>query len=221
MFDLVLQPLAHLVIQTISHLGYPAVVLLMALESANVPIPSEVIMPFSGYLVSQGVFNLHHAALAGALGCLLGSAASYALGYFGGETVVRQLIRRYGKYLLIFEYELDEAEEWFRNYGEPITFAARMLPVVRTFISLPAGIAKMNFPRFATAAFLGSLGWSYLLAYAGLKLGENWHTLGSYFHKFDLLIVLTLAAAAFWYVRHKLKKHRRYQAKNRPSGSKT
>jgi len=214
MLDFILQPLADFVILIITKLSYFGIVLAMAIESACIPLPSEIIMPFSGFLVSTGVFNFWLVALAGGLGCLLGSVLAYAAGYYGGEKFVRNLIRKWGKYVLVFEYELDEAEEWFRKHGSLIAFTSRLLPVVRTFISLPAGISKMNFWKFSIYTFIGSFIWSGVLAWVGVKLGENWDTIGSYFHKFDLLIVFMGFGAAIWYVQHKLKKHKKRNSKN-------
>lgn len=206
MLEKIIAPLANFVIFTISKLGYAGIVLTMGIESATIPLPSEIIMPFSGYLVSQGRFTLLGISLAGALGCLLGSILAYAVGFYGGEPVVRKLIRKYGKYFLIHEYELDEATHWFKKHGSLITFIARLLPVIRTFISLPAGIAKMNFPRFAFYAFTGSLIWSAFLGYIGFQLGEHWNTLGSYFHKFDALILALGIGSVIWYILHKKRK---------------
>src|SRR3989344_8598536 len=202
---------SQVIISVISTGGYAGIVLLMAIESANIPLPSEIIMPFSGFLVGQGRFAFWPAVLAGAIGGTLGSLGSYALGYWGGEAVVRKLIKRWGKYLLIFEYELDEAMDWFKKHGQLVTFTSRLLPVVRTFISLPAGMSRMNVKKFTFFAFLGTFIWSLPLAYLGKVLGDNWHSLGGYFHKFDLLIVVLGLSAVVFYVYHKLKKHERYQ----------
>lgn len=210
-FSQILEFLASIAIFLISQLGYGGIALAMAIESCCIPLPSEIIMPFSGFLVATGQFNLHLVALAGAIGCVIGSLAAYALGYYGGETVVRKVIRKYGKYVLVFEYELDEAEHWFRKHGSLITFTSRLLPVVRTFISLPAGIAKMAIKPFIIYTFVGSLIWCYFLAYVGYILGENWNTLGTYFHKFDFLIFLAFFALGVYYVYHKLKKHKKYK----------
>jgi len=195
----------------INSLGYFGVALAMAIESCNIPLPSEIIMPFSGFLISQGQFSLLGVVLAGSVGGVLGSLASYALGFYGGEKLVRSLIKKYGKYLLIYEYELDEAIDWFQKKGQLITFTARLLPVVRTFISLPAGIAKMNPKKFALFAFLGTFIWSLPLAYLGKILGDNWNTLGKYFHQFDTLIVILFIITFCWYVWHKIKKQRQHQ----------
>ncbi len=190
-----------LVISFISGSGYLGIVLLMAIESACIPLPSEVIMPFSGYLVSVGRFSLLGVALAGALGCNLGSIAAYYAGARGG----RPLAERYGHYVLVTRRDLELAERWFARYGDWAVFFARLLPVVRTFIALPAGIARMNFVRFNIYTFLGSLPWCYALAYAGMKLGQRWKTLGPYFHRFDTVFMVLLIAGALWFIRNRWK----------------
>ena len=205
--------LGNIATTIINRLGYAGIALAMGIESANIPLPSEIIMPFAGFLVSTGRFTLFGAALAGSIGGTLGSLASYALGFYGGEKFVRQLIRKYGKYLLIFEYELDEAQGWFKKHGQLVTFTARLLPVIRTFISLPAGMSKMDVKKFTFFAFIGTFIWTLPLAYLGKVLGDNWNTLGTYFHKFDLIIVFAFVAAVVWYIYHKLKKHARYRQK--------
>ncbi len=215
MFEALIKLLADFITSVISILGYPGIALMMAIESANIPLPSEIIMPFSGYLVSQGRFTLLGIALAGGIGCLLGSWLSYAIGYFGGETLVRKLIKKYGKYVLVFEYELDEAIHFFNKYDQQIIFTSRLLPVIRTFISLPAGIAKMNFKVFTIYSLIGSIIWSYFLGYLGFVLGKNWQTLGTYFHKFDAALVILGLVTVIWYVQHKLKKHKRYLSRRR------
>ena len=213
MIDTFLETLASFIILLISSLGYAGIIIAMAIESASIPLPSEVIMPFSGFLVSQGKLDFWLVVLSGAAGCVLGSWIAYAVGYFGGESVVRDLIRKFGKYVLVFEYELDEAEEWFRKYGATITFTSRLLPVVRTFISLPAGIAKMNFKAFSVYTFTGSLIWSALLAFTGKKMGEHWDQLGLYFRKLDIVLVVIAVATVIWYIQHKLQKLKAYQKK--------
>lgn len=177
----------------------------MAIESALIPLPSEVTMPFSGSLVSLGKFELIWVATAGALGNLLGSLIAYALGYWGQENVVRVVIRKYGKYVLISEHEFERAEKWFLKYGEIIVFSSRLMPVIRTFISLPAGIAKMNLTKFVIYTTIGSFLWSLLLAFIGMKLGQNWQILEVYFRRFDVLIVFVLILTAIFYAFHKYR----------------
>jgi membrane protein DedA with SNARE-associated domain len=187
------------IIGLISHLGYWGIILGMAIESACIPLPSEVIMPFSGYLVSRGEFGLLETGLAGALGNLLGSWAAYAVGYFGG----RPFLERYGRYLLITHQELAWADRWFSRYGEATAFFSRLLPVIRTFVSLPAGVARMPILRFSIYTFLGSFPFSLALAYVGYLLGENWDHLGPYFHRFSMTIGLFMLAGLGYLIWHR------------------
>ena len=189
--------LGRFVIAVISQAGYPGIVLLMGIESACIPLPSEIIMPFSGYLVFTGRFKLAWVALAGAVGCNVGSLVAYYVGALGG----RPLAEKYGRYVLVTRHDLELADRWFARYGDWAVFFARLLPVVRTFIALPAGVARMNFLRFNIYTFLGSLPWCLALAYAGLKLGERWTILRQYFHRFDTAILILIVIAGAWFVR--------------------
>ena len=193
----ILSWLSSIIISVISTTGYTGVFFLMVLESACIPIPSEIIMPCSGFLVSEGRFVLWQAVLWGALGNLAGSIIAYWVGAWGG----RRLIEKYGKYILISGRELELADKWFTKYGQSTVFFSRLLPVVRTFISLPAGIARMDFKKFCVYTLLGSLFWSFFLAYAGLIAGENWDRLKVYFHKFDLAIGVIIIVGIVWWVR--------------------
>ncbi len=195
-FRQILVLLSTFVIWVISSLGYTGIVVAMAIESACIPLPSEVIMPFSGYLVSQGRFSLWGVSVAGALGCTLGSAVAYAAGAYGG----RPFIVKYGRYFLISSHELDRADRWFVRYGMAATFISRLLPVIRTFISLPAGIARVPFIPFLAYAFLGSLPWSWVLAYIGMLLGSHWDRVGEVLHSLDVVIVLALVAGGAWFL---------------------
>ena len=197
----ILEILGRFVIDTISASGYLGIVILMGIESACIPLPSEIIMPFSGYLVFRGDFELFRVGLAGAFGCVVGSVPAYYLGLYGG----RPLVERYGKYVLISHRDLDTADRWFDRYGDWAIFFSRLLPVVRTFISFPAGVARMNFSRFVAYTFIGSFPWCLGLAYVGMKLGENWDTLGVYFHRFDIVIGIVIALGVLYYFWHHLK----------------
>lgn len=181
--------LSRFVISTISTLGYTGILLTMAIESACIPLPSEIIMPFSGYLVTTGQFTMLGVTLAGAIGNVIGSIAAYYAGVWGG----RPFVERYGPYFLMSHRDLDIADRWFAKYGEAAVFFSRMLPVIRTFISLPAGIARMHFPRFVLFTFIGSIPWCYALAYIGVKMGQQWDQLREYFHEFDVVIGIGLA----------------------------
>src|SRR5215471_11328606 len=198
----IIEILSGFIVATISALGYPGVVLMMGIESACIPLPSEIIMPFSGYLVYTGRFNLLAVAIAGAIGCVVGSLVAYWVGMYGG----RPFIEKYGRFVLISLHDLDMADRWFERRGELIVFASRLLPVIRTFIAFPAGVARMNLTRFSIYTFLGSLPWCIGLAYVGQKLGEQWDkndTLKTWFHRFDFVIaIIGVAAAAWWIRRH-------------------
>ena len=187
--EAIIGELSRFVIACISRFGYVGILFTMAVESACIPLPSEIIMPFSGYLVLSGQFTMLGVTLAGAVGNVVGSIAAYYAGVWGG----RPFVERYGPYFLVSHRDLDIADRWFLKYGEAAVFFSRMLPVVRTFISLPAGVARMNFPRFVLFTFLGALPWCYLLAYIGLKMGERWEELRDYFHRFDIVIGVILA----------------------------
>ena len=199
MIDTILQGLINWIESVITALGPWGIALLMAIESCNIPLPSEAILPFAGYLVSKGVFSIHTAAIYGAIGCVIGSVHSYYLGYFGG----RKFIEKYGKYFLISKHDLEIADKWVDKYGDWSFFICRMLPVVRTFISLPAGILKAKKRFFFTFTFLGSLVWSYLLVYVGVKVGQNTQSLKHLWHKFDaLIIVICLILGGIYIYKH-------------------
>src|SRR4030088_3322683 len=176
--------------------GYAGTTPLMAIESACIPLPAALIMPLAGYLVYAGRMRLVGAATAGAIGCNLGSLVAYEIGCYGG----RPLVERYGRWILMGKHELDWADRFFARWGYLAVFVGRLLPVIRTFIALPAGIARMPRGRFHLYTFLGSWPWCLGLAYLGTKLGENWRELGKYFHKFDAVIGVMLVAAVAWFV---------------------
>lgn len=176
--------------------GYGGIVILMAIESACIPLPSELIMPFAGYLVFEGTLKLVWVATAGAIGCNVGSLIAYELGCYGG----RPLVERYGHWMLMGRRELDWADRFFARWGYLAVFIGRLLPVIRTFIALPAGIARMPRGRFHLYTFLGSWPWCFALAWLGMKLGENWRGLGQYFHKFDVVILVVLIIGGIWFV---------------------
>src|SRR6267154_6392228 len=201
MLDKVISGLSAFIIATISALGYGGVVLMMAIESACIPLPSEIIMPFSGYLVATGRFGLQMVAIAGAVGCLLGSYVAYFVGSWGG----RPFIERYGRYILIAPHELETADRFFERWGSLAVFLSRMLPVVRTFIAFPAGVARMKLLPFTIYTLIGSYIWCLVLAYAGMKLGQHWDDLAPYFHRFDavIAIILVVGIAALIYNRVK------------------
>jgi membrane protein DedA with SNARE-associated domain len=201
MIEKLLAALALWIMGVISSMGYAGIVLLMAIESACIPLPSEIIMPFSGFLVFQGQMSLTGIALAGAIGCVLGSIPAYYLGMLGG----RPLVEKYGKWVLISHRDLDWADRAFAKHGEIIIFIGRLLPAVRTFIAFPAGVARMRMSKFILYTFVGSLIWCYLLGYAGFVLGEHWDSLKVYFHQFHYGIAGAGLLFVIWYIRRHFK----------------
>lgn len=205
MLEKLIATLATFIIYVISSLGYGGIVLLMGIESACIPLPSEIIMPFSGFLVFKGEMTLWGVALAGAVGCVVGSIPAYYLGMYGG----RPLVEKYGKWVLISHHDLALADKWFANHGEITIFVGRLLPAVRTFIAFPAGIARMHMGKFIAYTFIGSLIWCWLLAYAGFKTGEHWESLKVYFHQFHHVLIVAAVIFIAWYVRRHFKAIRR------------
>jgi membrane protein DedA with SNARE-associated domain len=200
-----LETIGGWIVNVIESLGYPGIALLMAIESACIPLPSEIIMPFSGYLVARGSLTLWGVTLAGAIGCVAGSIPAYYLGSLGG----RPLIERYGRYVLISRRDLDMADRAFARYGEIIIFLGRLLPVVRTFIAFPAGVARMHMGRFILYTFAGSLIWCFALAYIGERLGENWHSIAPYFHRYDSVFAVVVAVIVVAYIWRHVREVRR------------
>lgn len=195
--DQALSMLASLIVGIISKLGYLGIVVLMALESACIPLPSEIILPFAGYLASTGRFSLLAIATVGAIGCNLGSLLAYEIARHGG----RPLVERWGAHVLLGRRDLDLAERFFARWGSLAVLVTRLLPVVRTFIAVPAGIARMARPRFHLYTFLGSWRWCMALAYAGYMLGERWNSdpwLRELMHRLDGLILVLLLALLAW-----------------------
>ena len=196
-------------------IGWPGVVFLMSIESAAIPFPSELIMPLAGWQLIEekggSGWLVVLAGFYGALGNLLGSWVAYGISFKGG----RALLNRYGKYVLVTRAEVDKAEAWFAKYGEWAVFFSRLMPVVRTFISVPAGIARMNFWRFSFYTFIGSFPWSLGLAYGGFQLGANWEDLREVMRPFDIPILVALAAAVAWFVWRRLKAIRRENHRER------
>src|SRR5579883_1461430 len=207
-------------------LSYAGIAVLMAIESACIPLPSELIMPYAGamtipdvaaklsdvYGVHLPVFNLIIAAVAGAIGCNLGSEVAYWVGAKGG----RRAVEKYGRYLLISKKEIATADRWFAQRGEWIIFAARLLPVIRTFIALPAGVARMNRTKFHVYTFVGSLTWCYMLGYVGQRLGMSLRDpdspLKHWMHRLDLVIGVVIVAAAAYFVWSRFKVYKQYKA---------
>jgi len=196
-----IDPALQMIKDCVANWGYAGVLVMMAIESANIPLPSEAIMPTAGILVQQGKMNFHLAALAGALGCLLGSIPSYLLGLYGG----RPFLEKFGRWFLLRQKDLEAADRWVDKWGDWAFFICRMLPVVRTFISFPAGVLKAHFLVFCAFTFIGSWVWCYFLTYVGIKFGENMEMFVNLWHKFDLAIVVLGVAAVGYYLYHHLK----------------
>lgn len=208
MIEKIITLLAGFVIATISKVGYLGVIVLMGIESACIPLPSEIIMPFAGALTvpdvalqyGRTVFSLFWVATAGAIGCNLGSVVAYEIGFYGG----RPLIEKYGSYILMSRHDLDLADRFFTRFGSAAVFIGRLLPVIRTFIALPAGIARMPRLRFHIYTFVGSWPWCLGLAWIGMKLGERWHSdprLSHWLHRLDAVILVVLLVGILWFVR--------------------
>lgn len=207
MIESIIQTITHLITAFIDQTGYLGIFVLMTAESALIPIPSEITMPFSGFLASAGRFSVLAVILVGTMGNLIGSLLAFWLGFWAKEHVIKEWIRKYGKYLLLTEHEYDRSERWFRKYGENIVFFSRILPVVRTFISLPAGVAKMKVFKFSLFTFIGSLLWSAALTYLGFYLGSNWQSLEVYYRRFEYFILGAFAVLVLWYIFRKIKRH--------------
>ena len=208
MIDQVISTLASWIVAIISGGGYLGIVLLMAIESACIPLPSEVIMPFAGYLVSTGRFSLIGAATAGAIGCNLGSTVAYYVAAWGG----RPVLERWGRYILISHSGLERTDRFFARYGSATVFFGRLLPVVRTFIAFPAGLARMPMLKFQVYTFLGSWPWCFALAYIGYLLGARWDsdpTFRRLFHEFDAAVAIVVIAGFAWFIWSRWREFRR------------
>ena len=201
MLHQLIDPILQMIKDQVAAGGYWAVMIMMAIESANIPLPSEAIMPTAGILVHEGKLNMHLSALAGAIGCVLGSIPSYFLCLYGG----RPFLKKYGRYLLLREKDMEIATKWVEKYGDMTFFVCRMLPVVRTFISFPAGVLKAHFWMFNLYTFIGSLIWCYFLTWVGMVFGEHMEVFRDYWHKFDLLIVVVCVAGFGYYLYRHLK----------------
>lgn len=212
LLDTIIAPLATFILATISSLGYAGIVLCMAIESACIPLPSEIIMPFSGYLVTTGRFTLFGVSLAGAVGNVLGSWVAYWAGMKGGRPLAMQLAR----WRIIRIEEYDRADRWLRKHGLQVAFWTRLLPIVRTFISFPAGAARVPFWRFTLYTFLGSFPWALGLAYVGVLFREHWHDIKTVWRGFDLVVVAGLLVLfGIWLYHHFRKSPHAEESKER------
>lgn len=196
-FDLI----ANTVILIIDKFGYWAIFAGMFLESACIPVPSEVVMPFSGFAASRGILSFWAVVGVGTIGQVLGSIATYQLGKSSG----RRLLEKYGRYILISKRDIERADRWFERHGDKTVLFTRMMPVVRTFISLPAGLSRMNFGKFVLYSTVGIIPWTLLLTYAGIKMGENWDRIRDIFHGLDLVIGVAIIILVFMYLKMHFK----------------
>jgi membrane protein DedA with SNARE-associated domain len=203
MIELISPQLAQLVQQGIDYFinlviegGYFTVFITMSIESTFIPIPSEVVMPFAGYMVYLGKLNFAMVGLVASLANLLGSIIAYFIGFYGG----RPLIEKYGKYILIRKHHVDITERFFNKYGNITVLVGRCLPIIRTFISLPAGFGRMNFIKFVIYTFVGSLPWNYALTYAGFALGDNWEKILGIIRYLDIVVVLAVIAVIILFI---------------------
>ncbi len=199
--------------QFLDAIGWTGVVVIMALESANIPIPSEVTMPLAGWMLveAKGLTLWHalwHGGLWGALGCTVGSLLSYALGYYGG----RPFLEKYGRYILVSTEDLEKADKWFARWGDWAAFVSRLLPIVRTFISFPAGVVKVPLGRFTLFTFIGSFIWTAALAAAGYLFGSNWEVIREAMRPFDIPIAIAIVGGTGYYVYRHIQHGRKRDA---------
>src|SRR5918994_6715439 len=199
-----LKPVVDFVISIISNLGYPGVIFLMVLDSAMIPIPSEIILVFSGYLVTTGTFEPISLILAGSIGNVIGSIITYYIGLKFG----RLFIMRFGKYFFIKEHHLEYTEKMFQKYGDKISFLGRLLPAIRTYISLPCGVAKMNLLKYSIYTFFGSVIWNTMFTYIGMQLGSNWQDIDNYSIYLEIVSGCVIIAFVIWFIIKMLRKRR-------------
>lgn len=201
-----LAPLVKFSLDLISSAGYPGIVAVMALENVFPPIPSEVVMPFAGFLVFQGRFTAVLAVVAGVLGSVIGALILYGIGAAFRHDGVQKFLEKYGKYIFVSPEDLNAAENYFSRYGEWAVLIARVIPIVRSIISIPAGFVKMGMVRFLALTVLGTTIWTTLLTYSGIILGENWEKVGPVLQKYENLVLGVLVVLAVFYIYHKLRK---------------
>lgn len=198
----IIRPIVEFITSIISTMSYPGIFFLMILESALIPIPSEIIMPFSGFLASTGKLSSVGVVLAGTFGNLVGSILTYYLGIYLG----RKFILKYGRYIFFKKEHLEVTEHLFNKYGDIVSFIGRLLPGIRTYVSLPAGIGKTNFVKFAIYTFAGSIIWNSMLTYVGMKLGNNWKNIDKFSIYLDIAAVIAIAVFLIWFLHNSRRK---------------
>lgn len=198
----IIEFVSQIAINLINYLGYWGIFIGMTVESACIPLPSEIIMPFAGFIVSEGQMTLWGITLAGAFGNLFGSLIAYYVGLKGGKP----FLEKYGRYFLISKSKLDLTHDWFEKYGHEAVFFGRLLPGIRTFISLPAGIAEMDIKKFIIYSLAGSLPWCFALGYIGVYLGSQWASIRAYFHLLDLIVIIGIIGILI-YLLYKYRKN--------------
>jgi len=200
-----LETLTGFIIHLIQTSGYIGIFILMVLNSTAIPIPSEVTLPFAGFLANSGNLSLIFVILSGVLGDLTGSIIGYSIGFFLEENLLLNLIRKYGKLILITEHDYQKATSWIKKYGTPVVFIGKMTPGLKSFIAVAAGITEIKFIKFLTANILASIVYVTAVSYFGFYLGSKWNTIGGYFRQFELVITVFIAVALVLYVNYKLK----------------
>ena len=201
----ILGTLADFVIKLVSDLGYPGIVLAMAVENLFPPIPSEAVMPMAGYLTTTGRFNLWLTILTGVLGSLIGAVVLYYIGIWVGNLAFRKFLNRYGRFFMTTSKDLEAAEKWFEKHGEKSVLFCRMIPIVRSIISIPAGFTKMPLKKFMIFTTIGTTAWTTFLTVVGVVLGENWERIGPVMKKFDVVVIGVIVVAGGCYVFRKLR----------------
>lgn len=200
-----LENLTGYIIHLIASAGYPGIFILMVLNASAIPIPSEVTLPFAGFLASTGKLNLLYVTTTAIFADFAGSTIGYLIGYFLEESLLLNLIKKYGKLILLTEHDYIKATSWIKKYGTPVVFIGKLTPGIKSFISVAAGITEIKFTKFALANFLSSLIYIPLVTYFGYYLGSKWSFIGSYFRKFEIVILIFLVVGLAWYVNYKLK----------------
>ena len=200
-----LETLTGFIIQLIQSSGYPGIFVLMLLNSCAIPIPSEVILPFAGFLANMGKLSLSLVIITGILGDLIGSIIGYGIGFFLEEALLLNLIKKYGKFILLTEHDYIKATTWIKKYGAPVVFVGKMTPGIKSFISVAAGITEIKFIKFVAGNILASIIYVSFVSYIGFYLGSKWSLLGGYFRKFELVIIVFIVIAVLLYINHKLK----------------